>query len=191
MKICFATNNKNKLQEIRKAFGDSYEIVSLQDIGCNEELPETQTTIEGNSSQKAQYVAQKYKVNCFADDTGLEINALNGEPGVYSARYAGENCSFQDNMDKVLNNLKGETNRKANFKTVITLVIEGKEHQFSGICEGVIRTEECGSEGFGYDPIFEPKGFNNTFAEMSMEQKNAISHRGKAVKQLSAFLLNR
>lgn len=191
MKICFATNNKNKLQEIRKAFGSSYEIVSLQDIGCHEELPETQTTIEGNSSQKAQYVAQKYKVNCFADDTGLEIEALNGEPGVYSARYAGENCSFQDNMDKVLANLTGIEHREAQFKTVITLVIDNEAHQFSGIAKGTIRTEECGNGGFGYDPIFEPEGYDITFAEMTMEQKNEISHRGKAVKQLSAFLLNR
>lgn len=191
MKICFATNNKNKLEEIRKAFDSTYEIVSLQDIGCHEELPETQKTIEGNSSQKAHYVAQKYKVNCFADDTGLEIDALHGEPGVFSARYAGEGCSFQDNMDKVLANLKDVKNRNAQFKTVITLVLEGKEHQFLGIAKGAIRTEECGCKGFGYDPIFEPAGFDITFAEMSMEQKNEISHRGKAVKQLSAFLLNR
>ncbi len=191
MKICFATNNKNKLQEIRQAFGSSYEIVSLQDIGCHEELPETQPTIEGNSAQKAHYVSQKYKVNCFADDTGLEIDALDGEPGVYSARYAGETCSFQDNMDKVLTNLKDIENRQAQFKTVITLVLENQEHQFTGIAKGTIRTEECGSEGFGYDPIFEPEGYDITFAEMSMEQKNKISHRGKAVKQLSAFLLHR
>ncbi len=191
MKICFATNNKNKLEEIRQAFGSSYEIVSLQDIGCHEELPETQHTIEGNSAQKAHYVSQKYKVNCFADDTGLEIDALDGEPGVYSARYAGENCSSQDNTDKVLNNLQDIENRQAQFKTVITLVLENREHQFTGIAKGTIRTEKCGSEGFGYDPIFEPDGYDITFAEMSMEQKNNVSHRGKAVKQLSAFLLHR
>lgn len=188
MKICFATNNQNKLKEIRNALGHQFEIVSLQDIGCNEELPETQATIEGNSLQKAQYVVDNYKVDCFADDTGLEIVALNGEPGVYSARYAGDNCSFQDNMDKVLLNMVDKTDRAAQFKTVVTLIQNGVSTQFTGIAEGCIRKKEAGVEGFGYDPIFEPKGYDITFAEMTMSEKNAISHRGKAVHQLLAHL---
>lgn len=191
MKICFATNNQNKLKEVRYALGDAVEVLSLADIGCNEELPETQATIEGNSTQKAQYVAQKYKVNCFADDTGLEIEVLNGEPGVYSARYAGPNCTSEDNMAKVLLQLKGVQNRKAQFKTVITLVLEGKETQFEGIVKGSLREEKSGEEGFGYDPIFQPEGYSVTFSEMSIEEKNVISHRGKAVKQLATFLLSR
>lgn len=188
MKICFATNNQNKLKEVQKAIGDKFEIVGLKSIGCTEELPETQTTLEGNSIQKAQFVSEKYGVNCFADDTGLEIKALNGEPGVYSARYAGENCSSEDNMTKVLTNLKGESNRKAQFKTVITLILNGEQNQFVGSAEGNIREEKSGEEGFGYDPIFEPSGYDITFSEMTMEKKNEISHRGKAVRMLSDFL---
>lgn len=188
MKICFATNNQNKLKEVQKAIGDKFEIVGLKSIGCTEELPETQTTLEGNSIQKAQFVSEKYGVNCFADDTGLEIEALNGEPGVYSARYAGESCSSEDNMAKVLANLKGESNRKAQFKTVITLILNGEQNQFVGSAEGGIREEKSGEEGFGYDPIFEPSGYDVTFSEMTMEKKNEISHRGKAVKLLSDFL---
>lgn len=191
MKICFATNNQNKLKEVRYALGDTVEVVSLEDIGCNEELPETQATIEGNSAQKAQYVAQKYKVNCFADDTGLEIEAINGEPGVYSARYAGPNCTSEDNMTKVLQKLNGVQNREAQFKTVITLVLDGKETLFEGIVKGSLREEKSGEKGFGYDPIFQPTGYDVTFSEMSMEEKNTISHRGKAVKQLASFLLSR
>ena len=188
MKICFATNNLNKLKEVQKAIGDKFEIVGLKAIGCTEELPETQTTLEGNSIQKAQFVSEKYGVNCFADDTGLEIEALNGEPGVYSARYAGESCSSEDNMEKVLANLKGVSNRKAQFKTVITLILNGQQNQFVGSAEGSIREEKSGTEGFGYDPVFEPSGYDITFSEMSMEKKNAISHRGKAVRMLAEFL---
>lgn len=151
-------------------------------------MPETQTTLEGNSIQKAQFVSEKYGVNCFADDTGLEIKSLDGEPGVYSARYAGESCSSEDNMTKVLTNLKGESNRKAQFKTVITLILNGEQNQFVGSAEGNIREEKSGEEGFGYDPIFEPSGYSITFSEMTMEKKNEISHRGKAVRMLSDFL---
>ncbi len=190
MKLCFATNNKGKLQEIRAALEGHYEVVSLQDIGCNEELPETQPTIEGNSFQKADYVWQNYRVNCFADDTGLEIDALNGEPGVYSARYAGPDCSPDDNMDLVLAKLNGNTNRKATFRTCITLLLDGKKHQFEGTVTGEILNARQGAKGFGYDPIFKPAGFENSFAEMSVEEKNRISHRGRAVQKLITFLKN-
>lgn len=188
MKLCFATNNQNKLKEVKKSLGDQVQIVSLKEIGCNEELPETQETLEGNSLQKAQYVYDNYGVSCFADDTGLLIDALNGEPGVYSARYAGEECSSEDNMAKVLDKLKGVTDRKAHFKTVVTLVVDGVNHQFSGVAKGSIRTEKSGEEGFGYDPIFEPEGYAITFSEMTMEEKNIISHRGKAVRALVGYL---
>ena len=188
MKICFATNNQNKLKEVQKAIGDKFEIVGLKSIGCTEELPETQTTLEGNSIQKAQFVSEKYGVNCFADDTGLEIEALSGEPGVFSARYAGKSCSSEDNMAKVLANLEGESNRKAQFKTVITLILNGEQNQFVGSADGNIREEKSGEEGFGYDPVFEPSGYDVTFSEMTMEKKNEISHRGKAVRMLSDFL---
>ena len=188
MKIVFATNNLHKLEEIRKAVGDKHEIVSLKDIGFNEEIPETHDTLEGNASEKAFYIYNKYKLNCFADDTGLEIDALNGEPGVYSARYAGDNPSFNDNMEKVLKKMEGKTNRASKFRTVISLIIDGKETQFEGICSGQIMTERYGDEGFGYDPIFMPDGFNETFAEMDLSIKNKISHRGLATKQLTTFL---
>lgn len=189
MKLCFATNNKHKLQEIRKAVGDQFEIVSLQEIGCHEELPETQTTLEGNSNQKAMYVWQNYNVNCFADDTGLEVEALNGEPGVYSARYAGEKCSFQDNVNLLLKNMEGVKNRDAKFRTVITLILDGGVSQFEGAVEGKITETPSGSDGFGYDPIFLPHEKSVTFAEMDMEEKNSISHRGRATEKLVAFLL--
>lgn len=186
--ICFATNNKNKLEEVRSKIGHQFTILSLEDIGCLEELPETQPTIEGNSEQKAQYVAQKYKVNCFADDTGLLVDALNGAPGVYSARYAGPNCSPEDNMLKLLSELKGIKNRNASFKTCITLVLNGKQIQFDGSVAGVILEEKHGEKGFGYDPIFQPNGYDNSFAEMGMAEKNTISHRALAVAKLATYL---
>lgn len=186
-KICFATNNANKLKEISLAL-PHLEIVGLKDIGCIEELPETQNTLKGNSLQKAKFVFDKYGVDCFADDTGLEIEALGGEPGVYSARYAGIGCDSEENMLKVLANLDGEINRSAQFKTVITLIEGGVETFFEGQVKGVIRREKVGVEGFGYDPIFEPDSYNITFAEMSMEEKNKISHRGKAVRKMIAYL---
>ncbi len=188
MKIVFATNNQHKLEEVRKAVGDKHQIVSLKDIGFNEDIPETQATLEGNARQKSMYIYERFGLNCFADDTGLEIEALNGEPGVYSARYAGEKASFEDNMNKVLENMEGEINRKALFRTVISLIINGEEMQFEGICPGTIMTEKYGEDGFGYDPIFMPDGFNETFAELSLEQKNKISHRGLATQKLFDYL---
>jgi len=183
--ICFATNNKNKLEEVRSKIGDQFTILSLEDIGCVEELPETQPTIEGNSEQKAQYVAQKYKVNCFADDTGLLVEALNGAPGVYSARYAGPDCLPEDNMIKLLDELKNVENRNASFKTCITLVLYGKQIQFEGSVSGTILEEKHGEKGFGYDPIFQPTGYTISFAEMGMREKNKISHRALAVAKLA------
>ncbi|MFN8416723.1 MAG: non-canonical purine NTP diphosphatase [Cytophagaceae bacterium] len=188
IRLCFATNNANKLAEIRSKVGERFIILSLKDIGCDEELPETQDTIEGNAAQKAQYVFQKYQTPCFADDTGLEINALDGRPRVYSARYAGPDCSPEDNMTKVLTEMKSIDNRSASFKTVIHLCMPDQEKNFTGIVNGSIRKGKSGAKGFGYDPIFEPEGYNITFAEMTMEDKNAISHRGKAVQQLIDFL---
>lgn len=186
--LCFATNNLNKLAEIRKAVGNRYEILSLQDIGCNEALPETHETLEENSLEKASYVYEKFKVPCFADDTGLEIDALNGAPGVYSARYAGESCSFEDNMSLVLKNLEGMNQRTAQFRTVITLIGLGETKQFEGVAKGEMTVARSGAEGFGYDPIFKPQGYDVTFSEMSMEEKNEISHRGLAVRKLIDFL---
>ena len=188
MKLVFATNNQNKVNEIKSLLGEGIEIVSLKDIGCNEELPETQETLEGNALQKARYVADNYNVNCFADDTGLEVDSLNGAPGVYSARYAGEQCTAEDNMTKILSELEGKENRKAKFRTIVALILNGKEHSFEGKIDGSLTRSKSGSDGFGYDPIFQPNGFDITFSEMSMAEKNAISHRGKAVAKLVAFL---
>ena len=190
MKIVFATNNKHKLEEIKKAVGDKHEIVSLEEIGFKQEIPETHDTLEGNASEKAFHIYNKFKLNCFADDTGLEIDALGGEPGVYSARYAGDNPSFDDNMNKVLEKMNEKTNRLAKFRTVISLIIDGQETQFEGICPGNIMTERYGDEGFGYDPIFMPNRFQETFAEMDLSIKNKISHRGLATKKLIEFLNN-
>lgn len=187
MDICFATNNVNKLNEVRDILGNRFNILSLQDIGCDEELAEDQDTIEGNSRQKAAYVFEHYKIACFADDTGLEVHSLNGEPGVKSARYAGEQRSNQDNIEKLLSELKNKS-RIAQFKTVITLITPNLEKQFEGIVKGVITEELKGAQGFGYDPVFIPEGHSRTFAEMSSKQKNAISHRGRAVSKLAAFL---
>lgn len=186
--IVFATNNKNKLREIREIMSDLYEVLSLDDIGCHEEIVEDAETIEGNAKIKADFVTNKYHEDCFADDTGLEVEALNGAPGVYSARYAGEHCSYQDNVNKMLNAMRGKTNRKAAFRTVIALNLGGKSYTFEGRCDGQIIESQRGTDGFGYDPIFMPDGFNQTFAEMSHEEKNAISHRGRATKKLIAFL---
>ncbi len=188
MKLVFATNNPHKLHEIQNILGNDFEIISLKDIGCHEEIPEEQPTLEGNASQKAFYVYNNYGYNCFADDTGLEIEALNNEPGVYSARYAGEGKNSEDNMNKVLHKLAKIKNRKARFRTVISLVVNGKETQFEGVVNGRILNEKRGQGGFGYDPAFQPDGYNETFAEMGMEEKNRISHRGKAVKKLVEYL---
>lgn len=188
--IVFATNNPNKLKELREKVGSAFNILSLKDIGCNEELPETQRTLNGNAIEKADYVAKKYNVDCFADDTGLEVNALNGEPGVYSARYAGPDCDPEKNMDLVLKRMNGVEDREASFSTVIALIQAGEVSTFEGTVEGNIRNERSGVEGFGYDPIFEPKGYKVTFAEMSSEEKNSISHRGRAVEKLINYLLS-
>lgn len=188
MKLVFASNNKNKIAEIQQLIGDKFEIVSLQDIGCTEDIPETAETIEGNAILKAQYVYDKYGLSCFADDTGLEIDALQGEPGVYSARYAGEQKNADDNMALVLQKLENKTNRSAQFKTVIALNFGSEHFLFEGIVKGTITPVKRGNEGFGYDPIFQPEGFDVTFAEMSMQQKATISHRGKAVEKLVNFL---
>ena len=188
MQLVFASNNKNKIKEIQLLVPQSIKVLSLEDIGCFEEIPETADTIEGNAIQKANYVTEKYGCNCFADDTGLEVEALNGEPGVYSARYAGEQKDATDNMDKLLNNLKGISNRNAQFKTVIALNLNGNQSLFTGIIEGKIIEEKIGSNGFGYDPIFVADGYSQTFAELRIEEKSVISHRGLAVKQLVNFL---
>ena len=188
MKLVFATSNQNKAKEIQSLIPNVLQILSLLDIQCTEEIPETQSTIEGNASQKAFYVYEKYHQNCFADDTGLEVESLNGKPGVLSARYAGESRDANENMDKVLQELSLKENRKARFKTVISLVISGKEHQFEGIVDGVILSEKRGDSGFGYDPIFLPDGYDLSFAEMDLSTKNKISHRAKAVNKLVEYL---
>jgi len=188
MKLVFASNNKNKIAEIQSMLPESIKILSLEDIDCLEDIPETADTIEGNAILKADYVTQKYGYDCFADDTGLEVNALNGEPGVYSARYAGEQKNADDNMNKLLDALKNEKNRDAQFKTVITLNLNGKQYLFTGIAKGEITLTKTGTNGFGYDPIFKPENFNETFAELPLETKNKIGHRGKAVQQLIDFL---
>ncbi|MBP4143179.1 non-canonical purine NTP diphosphatase [Flavobacterium sp. P4023] len=189
MQIVFASSNKNKIIEIQSMLPESIQILSLEDIGCLEEIPETADTIMGNAILKADYVTKKYGYDCFADDTGLEVSALNGEPGVYSARYAGEQRSSEDNMNKLLDNLSDKNNRKAQFKTVIALNINGKQQLFTGIAEGEITLEKTGNKGFGYDPIFRPLGYTETFAELSLEIKNEISHRGKATQDLIKFLI--
>lgn len=188
MKLVFASNNKNKIQEIQALVPNTIQIVSLEDIGCTEDIPETADTIEGNAILKANYVTEKYGYDCFADDTGLEVEALNGAPGVYSARYAGEQKDANDNMDKLLSELKDKTNRKANFKTVIVLNLNGNQNLFTGIINGKIIEEKIGTNGFGYDPIFVADGYEKTFAELTMEEKSIISHRGIAVKELILFL---
>lgn len=188
MKIIFASNNKNKVQEIQNQVPKSIQIVTLDEIGCTEDIAETGTTLEENAIIKANYVTEKYGLPCFADDTGLEIDTLNGEPGVYSARYAGKDKNADKNMDFVLEKLSNSANRKAQFKTVIALNINSEQYLFTGIVEGEIRNEKAGTNGFGYDPIFEPENLGKTFAEMSLEEKNKLSHRGRAVEQLIEFL---
>ncbi|MCK7591820.1 non-canonical purine NTP diphosphatase [Subsaxibacter sp. CAU 1640] len=190
MKLVFATNNLNKLKEVQSLIPNNIQLLSLSDIGCAEDIPETQDTIEGNAIQKAKYLKEHYGYDCFADDTGLEVEALNGEPGVYSARYAGEQRNADDNMNKLLAKLGNNENRRAHFKTVISLHLNGKLHSFTGICKGEITLKKHGDKGFGYDPIFKADGFDKTFAEMSLEEKNKVGHRGKAVRQLIDFLNN-
>jgi len=192
MQLVFASNNKNKIFELQSMLPENITIRSLESIGCFEDIPETSDTIEGNAIQKANYVTEKYGYECFADDTGLEIDALNGAPGVYSARYAGEQRNADDNMNKVLENLSDSNNRKAQFKTVIALNINGKQFLFTGIAPGEITLEKIGNQGFGYDPIFRPLQYQETFAQLSLDIKNKISHRGKATQKLIDFLkLNR
>ncbi|WP_338873498.1 RdgB/HAM1 family non-canonical purine NTP pyrophosphatase [Spirosoma sp. SC4-14] len=187
MELCFATNNQHKLAEVSAWLGDAFLLKTLNDIGCRNELPETTGTIPGNSRQKAEYVWTNYGVSCFADDSGLEVYALNGEPGVDSAHYSGSRNAEQ-NIQKLLTNLDGQTNRKARFITVFTLLLHGIEHQFEGIVEGQLLTETRGTGGFGYDPLFLPDGYDRTFAEMSIEEKNAISHRSRALTKMVAYL---
>lgn len=184
-----ATNNKHKVEEIQHVLGDKVNIITLRDLGCKDEIPEDQDTLEGNARQKARYIWDKFQKNCFADDTGLEVDALGGRPGVYSARYAGDRCSFDDNIDLLLEEMEGKTNRNARFRTVICLIEEGKEFFFEGKCEGTITTERYGKKGFGYDPVFMPKGYGESFAEMSLDEKNKISHRGLATQKLIKHLL--
>ena len=188
MQLVFASNNKNKIKEIQALVPDTIQIISLEAIGCTEDIPETADTIEGNAILKANYITSKYGYNCFADDTGLEVDALNGAPGVYSARYAGEQKDANDNMDKLLSELKDTINRNANFKTVICLNLNGTQQLFTGIIKGTIIDKKIGTNGFGYDPIFIAEGHQKTFAELSLEEKATISHRGIAVAQLIAFL---
>jgi len=188
MKICFATNNKKKIEEVKASLGTEFTIVSLEEIGCLEELPETGDTLDHNAFQKARYVKEHYGVDCFADDTGLEVDFLAGAPGVYSGRFAGEPRSDERNVDLLLEKMQGTEYRSARFRTVIALIMEGKEYSFEGIAEGEIMEVRSGEGGFGYDPVFKPQGFEKTFAELSMEEKNIISHRGIAVQALSRFL---
>ena len=190
LKIIFATQNPNKLQEIKTMLPDGIELKGLEHLGLNEDIPETQETLEGNALQKARFIYERFKVNCFADDTGLEVEALNGKPGVYSARYAGEEKDSHANMNKLLNDLKNVENRRAQFRTVIALIIEGEELLFNGIAEGEIINEKRGQEGFGYDPIFVPRGYKETFAQMPLQEKNRISHRYKATKMLAEYLMS-
>ena len=188
MQLVFASNNKNKIKEIQLLVSDTIQILSLEEIGCTEDIPETADTIEGNAILKANYVTEKFGLNCFADDSGLEVDALNGEPGVFSARYAGEPKNDENNIDKLLANLKEIENKKANFKTVICLNFNGEQQLFTGIINGQIIEERVGTNGFGYDPIFVADGYQKTFAELTLEEKSNISHRGIAVKQLITFL---
>ncbi|GGZ91124.1 non-canonical purine NTP diphosphatase [Algibacter mikhailovii] len=188
MQLVFATNNLNKLKEVQAFMPKHIKLLSLKDINCLEDIPETQDTIEGNAIQKAEYVSSKYGYDCFADDTGLEVNALNGAPGVYSARYAGPNKDATENMNLLLKNLKADTNRNAQFKTVIALHINNAVQTFEGICKGEITKTAQGTKGFGYDPIFKPNGYNESFAQMELSLKNKIGHRGKAITKLINYL---
>lgn len=189
-KIVFATNNAHKIEEIKQILANKFTIVSLKEIGFNEEIPETGVTLAENASQKSHFIFDRYGLDCFADDTGLEVDALNGAPGVFSARYAGERCSYEDNVRKLLQEMEGKTTRTGRFKTVVSLILNGKEYLFEGSVEGKIITTPKGLSGFGYDPVFLPDGYTQTFSEMSAELKNKISHRGKAAEKLVAFLIN-
>nr|WP_199001953.1 non-canonical purine NTP diphosphatase [Flavobacterium sp. ASV13] len=188
MQLVFASNNINKIKEIQSILNGSIQLLSLEDIGCYEDIPETADTIEGNAILKANYVTEKFGYDCFADDTGLEVHALNGEPGVYSARYAGEQRNADDNMNKLLDALSAKEDRSAQFKTVIALNLKGEQHLFSGIVKGEITLSKTGDHGFGYDPVFKPENYTETFAELAAEIKNKIGHRGKATQQLIDYL---
>ncbi|MDG1284310.1 MAG: non-canonical purine NTP diphosphatase [Flavobacteriaceae bacterium] len=189
MNIVFATNNSNKIKEVQALLPSQIKLVSLEEIGCVEDIPETQDTIEGNAIQKADYIKTHYGLDCFADDTGLEVMALDGAPGVYSARYAGPQRNADDNMNLLLSELASKDNRSARFKTVIAMHFQGEFITFEGICEGEITKSKTGTEGFGYDPIFQPKSFEKTFAEISLDEKNRIGHRGKAVSKLVTYFI--
>ncbi|WP_127141639.1 non-canonical purine NTP diphosphatase [Flagellimonas marinaquae] len=191
MKLVFATHNDHKLKEVQQLLPDHIELLSLKDINCLEEIPETGDTLEENAQIKADYVTQTFGLDCFSDDTGLLVNALNGAPGVYSARYAGEQKNALDNMEKLLSELKGDTDRSAHFKTVVHLNLKGESYTFDGIVEGQITSEKHGKGGFGYDPIFKPNGYDHTFGELTSAVKNAISHRGRAIEKLVEFLKKR
>ena len=187
-KLVFATHNKHKLREAQIKVGSNFEIISLSELNFFDDIPETEDTIEGNARLKAEFVYERFGENCFADDTGLEVEALNGQPGVFSARYAGENASYDDNVQKLLKNLGDNPNRKAMFRTCIHLIINGQHHVFEGATKGLITLQPKGTDGFGYDPVFVPEGYDKTFAEISIEEKNIISHRGKALDKLCDFL---
>jgi len=189
MKLVFATNNPNKLREVQNMLPESIQLQTLKDIGCIEDIEETETTLEGNAKLKADYVTENYQHNCFADDTGLEVESLEGRPGVYSARYGGYPRDAHKNMDKLLSELNNNSNRKAQFRTAIVLNLNNEQHLFEGVCKGEITNSKSGSAGFGYDPIFKPEGYSITFAEMSAEEKNKISHRGIAIQKLVQFLI--
>ena len=188
MKLVFATNNLHKLKEVQEMLSNSIEVLSLKDIGCFEDIEETERTLEGNAKLKADYITEKYGFDCFADDTGLEVEALDGDPGVYSARFAGEHGNAEKNMEKLLIELQNKSSRKAKFRTIIALNLRNKQYLFEGICEGEILNEKSGVKGFGYDPIFKPKNASCSFAEMNSEEKNIISHRGIAIQELVQFL---
>ena len=188
MKLVFATNNLHKLREVQEMLSNSIEVLSLKNIGCFEDIEETDSTLEGNAKLKADYITEKYGFDCFADDTGLEVEALNGKPGVYSARYAGEHGNAEKNMEKLLIELQNKSSRKAKFRTIIALNLNNKQYLFEGICDGKILNEKTGIKGFGYDPIFKPSNASCSFAEMSSEEKNIISHRGIAIQELVQFL---
>lgn len=185
--LIFATNNQHKLAEVQAIIGSNFLLKSLNDIGCLEDIPETGDTFEENARQKSSFIFNRYAVDCFADDSGLEVEYINNEPGVYSARYSGSRDP-EENLQLVLEKLKGQTNRKARFRTVISLIIDGVEHSFEGSIEGKITTKKSGNKGFGYDPIFQPEGYEITFADMTAEEKNKISHRGRAMQKLLKFL---
>lgn len=187
--LVFSTNNQHKLQEVQAFIGDMFQLKTLKEIGCVDDIPETGTTFQANASQKSHYVYERFQISCFSDDSGLEVDALNGEPGVYSAHYSGSRDA-EENLQLVLKNMQGETNRAARFKCVISLILDGKEHFFQGSVEGKISTEKSGTAGFGYDPIFQPAGYDRTFSEMTAEEKNNISHRAIAIQKMVHFLTN-